>query len=251
MAVLYIDESGEEGLSPSSSEWFVIGGALVPDYIADNLETHYKDFRESFHSQKGWSFHFQKASHDTRLGFISMLSRAEIRCHAVAFHKPSLIKRDVFSQKYKMYFYALRFMLERVTRHCGENDEVVKIHLSTRRGLSTESLSRYLHILHRNQFTRSDRMKWDYVDIQNIDLSPTARLSGLQAADCVASSLYKALETSKYGTVEPRYIADMYGCFHRDGMDYGKSIKTWPTIPREQWHERLFPAYKMGRKLGG
>lgn len=249
MAVLYVDECGEEGFSDTSTEWLILGGALHPnqDGTVRNVIAAYDDFK-SKHYAENWYFHFRNRRHDERLGFINAIRNTGVRALCVAIHKPSLRKPEKFKKKYYLYFYALRFLLEKATIWSRDHhQQQLRVILSTRKGLKLENLTEYLDRLTSSPFVNHDRMVWDYLRLDDIELAPNQEFRGLQIADCIASSLGKVLEASKYGTTEPRYLADLYPCFHLDKLEYGKAIKVWPSIPADQWRERLFPAYKMGR----
>lgn len=110
MAVLYVDESGEEGFSPTSSEWFILGGAFQPSTALKPMIAAYDKFKAT-HCQPNWHFHFQNAPHDLRLGFIMAMRETGFRGFGIAIHKPSIRQRENFSKKYFLYFYALRFLL--------------------------------------------------------------------------------------------------------------------------------------------
>ncbi|RWB60452.1 DUF3800 domain-containing protein [Mesorhizobium sp.] len=249
MAVLYVDESGEEGFSPTSTEWLILGGALQPAAALDPMKLAYDSFKAT-HCQPNWHFHFQSASHDMRLGFIAAMRETGFRGFAIAIYKPSINRRDNFTKRYFLYFYALRFLLERVTTYCHTHcQEPLAVYLSNRRGLTTENLQAYLDRILTSPFIKQDKMKWDYLSRAHIFTHDNKEWRGLQMADCVASSVAKTLELSKYGTIEPRYVAELHPCFHHDSLEYGKAVQFWPSIPSEHWHERLLPAFKAGRAL--
>ncbi len=44
MTILYLDECGEEGFSDTSSEWFILGGAVHRDGYASAIIPHYEAF---------------------------------------------------------------------------------------------------------------------------------------------------------------------------------------------------------------
>jgi len=249
MAVLYVDESGEEGFSPTSCEWLILGGALQPSTARETIIEAYEKFKAE-HCQPNWHFHFQTCSHDQRLGFISAMRNTGLRAFAIAIHKPSILRRENFTKKYFLYFYGLRFLLERVTTYCRDHcQEPLRVHLSSRKGLTAENLNAYLDRVLTSPFVKQDKMQWEYLSRADINTYPNKDWRGLQMADCIASSIGKTLELSRYGTTEPRYLAELHPCFHHDSLDYGQAIKCWPSIPRDHWHQRLHPAYMAGRAL--
>ncbi|MER8782294.1 DUF3800 domain-containing protein [Mesorhizobium sp. M0663] len=233
MAVLYVDESGEEGFSPTSSQWLIVGGVLQPSQEVFQATKIAYDAFKAEHRQPNWHFHFQNASHNIRLGFIHAMRDTGMRAIAVAIHKPSITRQDNFRKKYFLYFYALRFLLEKATIWCrdhGSYDEM-HVYLSTRRGLQLGNLNDYLTKVIASPFVTTDRMEWSFLRNKGIFLRPNNEFRGLQMADCVVSAIGQAFEPSEFGLLEPRYIEDMGPMFHHDDLTYGRAIKIWPSIP--------------------
>lgn len=233
MAVLYVDECGEEGFSATSSNWLIVGGVLQrdPDVLTKTLEA-YGTFKTT-HRQDNWHFHFQSATHNVRLGFIHAMRNTGMRAIAVAIYKPAIRQPDNFRKKYYLYFYALRFLLEKATVWCREYGlaDEMHVYLSTRRGLTVESLDEYLSKVISSPFTKTDRMEWSYLRNKGIFLKPNKELRGLQMADLVVSAIGQAFEPSEFGLYEPRYLYDLKPMFHHDSLTYGRAIKIWPHAP--------------------
>lgn len=233
MAVLYVDEAGEEGFSPTASEWFILGGVVHSGVGLNPCLDRYEAFKARF-KEDTWYFHFQRKSHDERLGFIIWMRDAPYQAFAVVVHKPTIIKRDNFRRKYFLYFYALRLMLERVTKWTADHaKEPMAIYLSARRGLKRDDLQEYFFKLQNSPFIKEDRIVWDHLIHDEIHIFPNKDFRGLQMADCVASSIAKALEASEYGTTECRYIREMRQVFARHPYSLRSSIKVWPDLPWE------------------
>lgn len=228
-----MDECGEEGFGPSSSQWLVVGGVLQRDNeVFERTRDAYDTFKAKYRPEN-WHFHFQSARHGIRLGFIHAMRDTGMRAMAVAIYKPSINRPDNFRKKYFLYFYALRFLLEKATIWCrdhGAYDEM-HVYLSTRRGLAIENLDDYLRKVISSPFVKADRMEWSYLRNKGIFLKPNKEMRGLQMADCVVSSIGQAFEPSQFGLVEPRYLHDMHPMFHHDSMTYGRAIKVWPSVP--------------------
>lgn len=245
MGVLYVDECGEEGFGNKSSEWLIVGGVIQPDEtVRQNFKDAYDDFK-SAHMQDNWHFHFAKASHDQRLGFIHTVRDTGLRAMAVAIYKPSIRQQENFKKRYYLYFYALRFLLERATIWCrdhGVHDDL-HVYLSTRRGLKVENLNDYLEKIITSPFVKNDKMVWSCLRNESIFLAPNSKLRGLQIADCVVSSLGKAIEPSTFGLFENRYILDLHPMFHHDNLTFNRAITVWPGTPADVYVKRLTPIY--------
>lgn len=232
MAILYVDESGEEGFSPTSSEWFILGAVLHHDGMARDIRAAYADFKSQFRKEDSWYFHFVKKTHHERLGFIRhMVANVPYRAFAVAIHKPSIRKPENFQKKYYLYFYALRFLLERATNWCEVNDaeDNLIVKLSARGGLSAENVVDYLARVQDSPFVTKDNMKWDYLFSDAFECLHNKELIGLQVADCVASSVSQALEYSEYSTLECRYVQELAPYFCCDRGSLRSRVTLWPS----------------------
>jgi hypothetical protein len=235
MTILYVDECGEEGFSETSSKWLIVGGVLQRDpSTLKNMVSAYDAFKAS-HCNDNWHFHFTKTRHSIRLGFIHAMRDCGMRALAVAIYKPSIRKKDNFTKRYYLYFYALRFLLEKATVWCREHGlhDELHVYLSSRRGLRLEDLDAYLRRVISSPYVSNDKMEWSYLRNQGIFIRDNKSLRGLQMADCVVSSIGQAWEKSRFGLYEPRYLKDMRPMFHHDSLTYDRAIKIWPSVPAD------------------
>lgn len=238
MTLLYVDECGEEGFNETSSNWLILSGVIQPSIIVrDRMIAQYDSFK-SEHFEASWNFHFHKRKHDERLGFIRQFQSCGLRAVAVGIYKPHIQKQENFRQKYYLYFYALRFLLEKATNWCATNNaQPLGVLLSGRRGLEPNNLTRYLERVSMSSTNTQDRMAWTHIDTNDITVKQNKDYRGLQIADCVASSIGKALEYSKFGTLEPRYLQELYPLFNAGPSSYNSAIRLWPSMPTLLYNE--------------
>jgi hypothetical protein len=159
---------------------------------------------------------------------------------AVVFHKPSINLPDRFKQKYWLYFYALKFLLERATRWADTiAHEPVHLMLSSRGGLDADALKAYLNRIRYSPFVNRDEILWHAFRHEEIHIQKNRDFRGLQVADCVASALFKAVEPSEYGTLEPRYITELKPIFARHPYRGFEAVSCWPAVPVDVYVERF------------
>jgi hypothetical protein len=243
VATFYIDESGEEGFSTTSSEWFILGGVAHTRGAVDECAARYDAFKTEYNKESNWYFHFQKKSHDERVGFIRWMRETQYVGFSIAVHKPSLVHTDRFQKKYYLYFYALRLLLEKATywtKHAA--NEPMLLYLSSRRGLRKEDLQDYFFRVQNSPHIKQDKIVWDHLVHDDVRIQDNKSLRGLQMADCVASSVAKALEYSGYGNTERRYIDELSPILYRYPNSIRHAIKLWPDPspailkqPRFEW----------------
>lgn len=115
--VVYIDESGNEGFSfdRGSSVWFVVSAVITRK--ATDLDTVklVDNVRMKLAKQERKPLHFRDLKHEQRLPFIGEISAAALRTVSVVVHKPSIKEPEKFKERYRLYFYSVRYLLERVS----------------------------------------------------------------------------------------------------------------------------------------
>jgi hypothetical protein len=239
----YIDESGDEGFrfredGSGSSRWFVIS-ALVTR-IKNDLEVVecLKDTRNLLNKPIKHPLHFVDLKHEQRVPYARRVGNLPARSVSVLIHKPSIREPEQFqNQKYLLYRYATRLLIERVSWLCrdyrnnDEGDGTCDIVFSNRSNMSYEEIREYIqHLLDRSgdlpQEVQIDRSAINPKQIHAVEHS---RLAGLQAADAIASSLHFAVKRNRYGETEPGYAQLLKKTFYRHrGEVQGYGIKTWP-----------------------
>ncbi len=247
--VIYIDESGDEGFSFSegSSEWFILSGVITRK--AKDLETVklIDKVRKVLNKPPKKPLHFRDLKHEQRLPLVGEIAKAELRTVSVLIHKPSLKETEIFQERYRLYFYAVRFLFERVSWYCKDHktsqevgDGTAEIVFSNRSGMSYEELRNYLKYLKDKTGYFDVRIDWSVIDVDGankITAYSSGKRMGLQIADAVASSFYYAVQSSQYGYVEDRYARMLKTVvYSRAGRYVGYGLKFWPREVDEKLH---------------
>lgn len=227
----YVDESGDEGFAfgKGSPEWFVVAAVVFPELeelstvksIVDETRT-----RINTHRREGNKIpdkrplHFRDLKHDERKLFAKHIGEMEtLKWIAVAFYKP-MLSRESFPVGERLYFYALRFLVERISWCCRDwhsasaPQQVELVFFSNRASLKPDNLREYFNRLARER----ERLNYRAADNLNLDsiavISPGKRL-GLQIADAVASSVYYALQPNQFGMTEAGYLKLLWNRAYR------------------------------------
>ena len=147
-------------------------------------------------------------------------------------HKPSILEPETFSEKNRLYFYSVRFLLERVSwlcrekRNANDGDGTAEIVFSNRSGMSYENLRSYMQLLKDQNHQAGD---WSVIQCDQILAYSAGKRMGLQIADAVASGFFKAVERSPYGHCEDRYARMLRPVVYKSRGKYqGYGIKIWP-----------------------
>jgi len=236
--VVYVDESGDEGFSfdRGSSEWFVLSAVVTRK--ANDLETVklVDAVRARLNRPPRLPLHFRKLRHEHRLPFIEEIAKARLRTISVLVHKPSLGEPEKFDQRYRLYFYSVRYLLERASWLCRDHrkandpgDGSADIVFSNRSGMSYEEMKDYLDRLRDTSEARGVTIYWDAIRVDQISAHTPGKRMGLQIADAVATGTYYAVQRTQYGHTEDRYIRMLKPVvYHRQGRYLGYGIKFWP-----------------------
>lgn len=235
---VYVDESGDEGFSfgDGSSAWFVLS-AVITRSTDDSAAVKVVDaVRQRLGRPEKKPLHFRDLRHEHRLLFIDHVAKQPLRTVSVLVHKPSLDEPEKFRERYRLYFYAARYLLERVSWYCRDHrvagdpyDGTADIAFSNRSGMSYDELREYLRVLETQTTMFDVRVDWSVIRPNQVVAFSPGRRMGLQVADAVAGSFFYAVEPSRYGFTEDRYARMLRPVvFHYRGRYLGYGLKLWP-----------------------
>lgn len=232
--VVYIDESGDEGFlfERGSSEWFILSAAITRK--ENDLET--VKLVDTVRAILGRSdqdpLHFRKLKHEHRIPYLHKIAEADLKAICVFVHKKSIDNTEEFQKKNRLYFYAARFLLERVSWYCDEHqnlaegDGSAEIIFSNRGGMEYEAFREYLDRLKAQPF--DIQINWDIIKRDKITAFSAKRM-GLQIADAIASGFFFATNLNQFGFAENRYAQMLKPTmFSRRGQYKGYGLKFWP-----------------------
>lgn len=236
---VYIDESGDEGFTflpndQGSSRWLVLS-ALVFRRENDSLTVSLaRQARELLKKPPRHPLHFRELKHEQRVPLARLIGQTQARTVSVLIHKPSIPEPENFQQqKYSLYRYACRLLLERVSWLCrdhhkaGQGNGRAELIFSNRSAMSYDDLRTYLHHL-RTDVTKDVRIDWNVVDPALVSAVNHDQLAGLQLVDAVATSVFYAVHKNPYGEVEERYLKLVAPTiYHHEGKAEGYGLKFW------------------------
>lgn len=239
----YIDESGDEGFifnedGAGSSRWFVISALVIR--MKNDLEvvTCLKEARKQLGKPDKYALHFVDLKHEQRVPYARRVGQLPARTVTILIFKPSIREPEKFqNEKYLLYRYATRLLLERVSWLCRDNreadegDGTCDVIFSNRSNMSYENIREYIkHLLTRTGDQPQDvQIESSVIKPDQIRAVEHSKLAGLQAADAVASSLHFAVKRNRYGEAEPSYVKLLDNTFYRHkGIVEGYGIKLWP-----------------------
>ena len=193
-----IDEAGDDGMNCLSGDWMLLSGII-------SLRIHYgkdielvRSVKEELRLKPRKPLHFRDLKENGKRLIISKIAAESLRIRvtSVLAHKPSFDPEiEPFAEKSKLYFYLVRFLLERVSWACRDSrsikqkhigDGTARITFSLRDDLSYDDLQSYFERL--QQMDTS--IDWNIIKPHQFRVMRNGRHPGLQLADAVASALY-------------------------------------------------------------
>lgn len=243
--ICYIDESGCEGFKfdKGSSRWFVLSAVFVKMTDEPSFVGCAKYVKTEIGKPVKKPLHWKDLKHDHKVFWASEIAELDIRCLAVAVNKEELLEPEQFQGGWRLYFYATRYLLERVswlardTPTGGFGNGKADIVFSNRSSMSYDKLDSYLETLKTQRSGGFDvRIEFDYIGART-SLTPGKRV-GLQIADAYAGAVFNALERNRFGFVETRYL-DIFKrvIYMKDGRVLGYGFKIWPREAIEGFKE--------------
>jgi hypothetical protein len=241
--VTYIDESGDEGFvfkpdGSGSSRWFVLSAAVLRHTNDRQSVACLKEVRTLLGKPPKYPLHFVDLRHEQRIPYVRRIGALSLRTVSVLVYKPLITEPEKFQHdKYLLYRYATRLLLERVSWLCrehrrpGEGDGFTDIIFSNRSNMSYEEIRSYLRLLRQRAADNPEGVQLDptAIDPERISTVEHSKLAGLQVADAVASSAYLAVKRNRYGEAEPAYLSLLAKTIYRHkGIALGYGLKVWP-----------------------
>lgn len=245
----YVDEAGDDGCTPKSSEWLILS-AVVTNKATDarTLKTVFDSSRLVLNKSEQKPFHFRRLPHHQRVPYVSQIAGAPVAAITVLVNKQS-VWRDRFSDRHRLYHYAIRLLVERISWLSRDrNGTISELMLSTRRGLSSSAVREYLDSLLANPKPSSARANEVRIAPGTMERTKVftfenEEMLGLQMADAVASGFYNAVE-ARYGFIEARYarmlkpiVYNYRGRYRSYGLKFfpPPAEKLIETDPRLKW----------------
>lgn len=238
---VYIDESGDEGFvfhpdGSGSSRWLVLSAVVIRKKNDLSLVRLLETVRGHLGKPLKKELHFRDLKHEQRVPYVKHIATAAIKTISVLIHKPSLRDPEKFqSEKFLLYRYASRLLLERVSWLCrdkhnpGEGNGGADIVFSNRSIMSYKDLTLYLQTIRGKSDPMEVRIDWNVIDPSMVSAVEHSKLAGLQVADAVASSFFFSVNLNRYGEVEDKYSRFLLpNCYRHRGAALGYGLKFWP-----------------------
>jgi hypothetical protein len=238
----YVDESGDEGFrfGNGCSDWLVLS-AVVSRRAGENHAQTVHSIKDDCCVHRRKVLHVRRLSLEHKTTCVTTISKANIRVISVLVHKPSLLAPETFQSEHRLYFYAARYLIERISWCCRDHrrptdkgDGTVQVIFGRRDGLPYIDLQAYMARLE----TQGTAIDWSVIRPDQVSDGKMNEYHGLQLADAVAHSFFCAVEESRPSIpCEPSLARILRPVvYHRTGTYHGYGLMAFPV----RWREVAF-----------
>ena len=205
---------------PGATRWFILGALIVPKDLDLQTSTMVSRIKRTFGKTDLDTLHWSHVrNHDKRLYICKELQTEQWVYSAVITDKrhPMMKEAAGLRQKWKLYFYSTRLLLERLSWYARDAGNNGKAHLifENRSNMKYSELRDYLDKLY--GWIPPLQISWRNLAWKTFQVKPKSASRLLQASDCVAGALSDALEHTRYGNIEPRYLETLSDRLYRRG----------------------------------
>ncbi|HMK62714.1 MAG TPA: DUF3800 domain-containing protein, partial [Acidimicrobiales bacterium] len=198
-----MDESGDRGWSGKSSPVFILAALLVPDHLDGQLRAVRSQLCSDLGKPTATVLHWREniKNHSQRKYVAKTLALEQITLIYVVIDKASFGNNPGgLLDHARMYNYAIRRLLERISWFLRDNGAIGHIALAQITNFKYGTLRFYLEILQNQQTS----IAWQSLALP-LKIHPTKDRVLLQLADIAAGILGTALWPDDFGAVESAY----------------------------------------------
>ncbi len=230
---LYIDESGETGISKIRSEtesgaspYMTLGGVLIDNDKKSQLEDKLLEIRKKTGKK---TLHCSKLKHIHKVLLARTVSQEPIVCFGVISRKATLdwYKNMISNDSVKYFNKCGQYLLERVGKFMKEyniKDDQLEIIFEE----GAYNYAKFRSLIGKCQQTplHENTKLLRHIKLSKIVDAPKSKEPLLQLADLTAHALFKAVDKSEnnHHIPEPRYLSEILKRFYCD-KDTGKVIQ--------------------------
>ena len=250
--IVYIDESGDEGFAfeRGSSKWFVLTGIVLEEIKKEKANELLRKVRKECKLLDKKALHARKLKEEKLNRALEIICGADLKIISIIFGK-CFIEEEGLKEYPRLYHYITRFLLERVSWCCGDKkqhlnsgDGSARIIFSKRKNMNYKELVNYIRRLESKAEAyrygigvEKVEIDWNIINTKRIEAIRVSKESGLQIADIVANSFFRAIEQDK--NINLPVLKPAVYCRNNKYLSYG--IKIFPpealeTLKkREEW----------------
>ncbi|MHB8526982.1 MAG: DUF3800 domain-containing protein [Candidatus Acidiferrales bacterium] len=242
----FVDESGDDGFSQSSTDWLVVSAVIIHLPSSLELAAKWNECREYVHREPGDRLHWKKLDHPAKKALLQRMESINFSIVAVAAHKRSLTAAEALRLKCPtLYCFITKFLTERLTWFARDNGSKINVTFEDRPQVNFSSLKDYVLSTLK---VAGMNTQIDHERLNGFNCKHHSQEKRLEIADSVASAIGSGLNADRYGGVETSYAVSLLPRFwERKGNLYSYGMKTIPNIDRSKF--KLFREFDAAKGL--
>ncbi|MBL8120050.1 MAG: DUF3800 domain-containing protein [Anaerolineae bacterium] len=222
----YIDESGDEGLTPASRPFFIVTAVVFLDTLSEDMCTTLDTIKKRVYQSntpKARDMHWQKLKHPHRMVYIRQIANQPVHVFAVAIWKPKL---KYLRDREKLYNTAIKYLIQRTSWFVDDNHGRMKITFSDRSNLRIDKIRTFL-----GEAIKDPQSQMRPVfDPTKVEVVKTTVQPLLQYPDACAGAVSNAFNPDTYGELHPQFLYEICNRMYRSkqGKLIGYGLKIFP-----------------------
>lgn len=220
---VFVDETGERSLRPRTKPVFAVSAVMVPDTHLRQAHGLLDRINADLGKAPGTTLHWATniKQHHQRKHVAQLLARAHIGVTNVLVVKGALTQRTGLYDGARIYNYAIRRLLERVSWMAADRNGEIHLTFAHIRRFPYETLFSYIERLK----TERTSIRWHTLP-HRPRLDQPHRVRGLQLADMTAGIVSAAVHPDTHGGYEPCYLRTMIPRLYKN-RETGSSIASY------------------------
>ncbi len=221
----YIDESGDEGLTPKSRPFFFVTAVVFEDTIKPDLLNTIDTIKKRIYPSNGVvaDIHWQKLKHPQRIVCVREIAKHPIYVISVGIWKPKLI---YMKNREQLYNTAIHYLVQRISWLVNELDGYTKITFSDRSNLRGDVIRSFIASI----LTAPNSQIRPVFNPDDIEIVKAAKQPMLQIADACAGAIANAFNSDNYSETHPHFMYEICKRLYRSkgGKLMGYGLKIFP-----------------------
>jgi hypothetical protein len=237
--IAFVDESGCDGdkFERGSSEFLILSAVVGIGVMQPDIDMRLDALRNMSGKPDDWQIpKFEKAPAPVRWAMCQLFADLPFYSAHVVIHKPSIRDNALRTDKNRLYRYASKLLVERISWICdamhtpGAPGELCEIIFSQDLSRCYSSFKDYIARLSAARDRINTSIKWKHISADHIRDVPFRKLSGLLLADYHASALGLALEKKKFGQYDDRLARILNEAIRKSRTHgvFSYGYKLWP-----------------------
>jgi len=231
----FIDESGDDGFSKTSTEWLVIAAVILKKEHVHSFPPIWQKCKTAIGRKPHERLHWKNFDHSTKKALLREIDKGtQFSIVVVAAHKPSLTGPEMLRLKCpSLYSYQAKLLVERLSWFARDKGSKIDITFEDRPQVSIKELKEYIFVTLQKPGRNTQTA---YECMGGFNAKHVSQQTCLELADCMVSAIANGLNKDRYAAVETSYALTLLPRIWVRGNNlYSYGMKLTPGVDRAQF----------------